>query len=111
MIERNFTKSFEVYRQVTSTDINGFISSELTVAHTFKGAIQQTSAEDSEYLNLSFNKGFTIFCPLNTDVISTDVIRYDGYEYGVRNLIDYTDGRNKHKQVFLEQLDEVVIGS
>lgn len=108
MISRNFKHTFKVYRQTWTTDAQGFESSTVGYSHEFKGLLQQTSAEDSEYLNLSFNQSFTIFCILDADVVATDVIRYDGYNYGVRNIIHYTDGANKHKQVFLEKLDAVI---
>ena len=111
MINNRFKEEFEVYRQEWIEDQNGFESSELDYSHEFKGLMQQTSPEDTEFLNLSFNQSFTIFCPLNTDIKSTDIVLYDGWEYGVRNIIDYTDGINKHKQVYLEKLDEKVIGS
>ena len=110
MISNKFTETFEVYRLTWTTDQSGFKSSELAKDGTFKGLMQQTSPEDTEFLRLSFNKSFTIFCPLNTDIQPTDIIRFDGYEYGVRNQIDYREGINKHKQVYLEQL-EAVTGS
>jgi len=69
----------------------------------FYGHIQQTSASLTQSLGLTFTKTFTIWCPLDTDVIEDDEIINNNVSYIVKFVKDLLVGNNNHKQLIVEK--------
>lgn len=103
MISKFFTTTFTIYRNVWSTDLNGFESSDESDVGTFRGHLQQISAEQSLNLGMNFTTSFQIWCSPTTDVKVGDRISVGEIFYSVRAIQDNgMVGINKHLQVFVE---------
>jgi hypothetical protein len=99
MINKFYTYSFEVKRMEWEDD-----SAEEEVVGTFKGHLQQISAELAQNLGLNFTKSFQVWCPPNTDVQVGDGVECNDIFYTVRAIQDNSFvGSNKHLQVFIEK--------
>ena len=102
-ISKFFTKTFTVYRNVWTTDVNGFASSIETDSGTFSGHLQQVSAEQALNLGMNFTTSFQIWCAKDTDVKVGDRLDYNDTFYSVRAIQDNgMVGINQHLQVFVE---------
>jgi len=94
-----FTNTFTVKRMVW---VNNSYS-ELADVVSFDGHLQQTSSVLSESLGLRFTKAFTIWCPIDTVIMTDDRIASDGEEYTVRFVKELLVGRQKHLQIVAEK--------
>lgn len=102
-ISKFFTKTFTVFRNVYTTDLNGFASSTETSSGTFSGHLQQISAEQALNLGMNFTTSFQIWCAKDTDVQVGDRLVHDEIFYSVRAIQDNgMVGINQHLQVFVE---------
>lgn len=108
MIENKFTTEFSVYRPTWSIkmiedeviDVN-----EEELAGTFNGYIQQATADYIQSLGLTMTKPHIVWCGVETDVVSGDVIKADGV-YSVRAKQINNDGVNAHCELIVEQTSE-----
>lgn len=95
MIQRHFTTTFTVKRMVWT----GNTSADTTLG-TFKGHIQQASAEYAEQLRSAYGVTHSVWCAKGTDVKTGDtlVIATGDYAgtYNVRNIIVHAVGHNQH---------------
>lgn len=103
MISKFFTTTFTVNRSVWSTDVNGFQSSEESVVGTFKGHLQQLTAEQALNLGLNFTTPFSVWCPTGTNVIIGDNLTANSVNYTIRAIQNNgLVGVNKHLQLYVE---------
>jgi hypothetical protein len=101
MIDNYFTTEFTNYRQ--GGYVNGL--SSRNVVGTFKGHLQQPSAELVENLGMSFTGSFIMWCALDTDVyVGDDLEDGDNNTYSIRsiNKRNYA-GNSKHLELFIER--------
>ncbi len=99
MIEKYYTTEAEIKRMgVVEGDV--YKQEETTVA-TIKGHLQQADAELAEGFALERSRTFAFWCGLDTDVKIGDKVVLNGQIYGVKGVIDYAYGLNKHKEVVL----------
>ena len=101
MIENYFTISFTNYRQ--GDYINGL--SSRNVVGTFKGHLQQLSAELVENLGMSFTGSFIMWCALDIDIeVGDDLEDGDNNTYSIRSINKRNyGGNNKHLELFIER--------
>jgi hypothetical protein len=103
MINKFYTRTFEVWRNEYTTAESGFSSSEESKQGEFKGHLQQISPNETESRGMNFSKSFTIWCPPNTDVVVGDRLKNDALWFIVQSLQDNNFvGSNRHLQVFVE---------
>jgi len=69
---------------------------------SFKGYLQQATAEYAQYFNLTMTKGYSLWCPVSADVFEGDTIYQDETAYLVRARQDFKDGDNPHTQLAVE---------
>lgn len=101
MISRNFTTEFSNSRMVWYGE-----SAEMDDSLGFKGHLQQVSGEVAESLGISYTKAFQIWCPINTDVVEGDELTSGSDTYNVKAIKTLNLGRNPHKQVFVEKVQD-----
>lgn len=101
MINTRYTTKFTNGRMVWDGEY-----SEIDEANWFYGHIQQTTAELTQSLALTFTKAYTIWCKLNTDVEVGDELESGSNKYIVRAIKDLLVGKNKHKQLFVEKQEK-----
>jgi hypothetical protein len=88
MIERFFKSTFVIYRQewvvetVGDTEID---KSEEVEQDTFKGQLQQANAQIALSLGLTTTKTYTVWCPLDTDVMDGDVLVSGDQKFTVKD--------------------------
>lgn len=97
MLSSYFTTTFSNKRMVWYEE-----TAETQDYLTFKGHIQQISAEMSQNLGMAFTTSFTVWCPLNTDVAQGDIINDGVNDYNVKFVKELTTGTNTHKQLYVE---------
>jgi hypothetical protein len=107
MIEKFFTTTFEVNRAVWKTDESLNQYSELSTVGTFLGHLQQASAFLAENLGLNMTKTFTIWCPVDTDVLEGDSIETYEAIYTVRAIQKNNTGVNTHLEIVVELDQEI----
>jgi hypothetical protein len=104
MIDSFYTIEFTNYRQ--SDYVNG-LSSRSEVG-SFKGHLQQPSAELVENLGLSFTNSFILWCDIDTDIERGDDLEdEDNNTYSIRsiNKRNYR-GSNQHLEIFIEKNED-----
>lgn len=102
-IERFYITTFTVKRMQWATDGDGNEYSEEADASSFEGHLQQSSTELAESMGLAFNKTFTVWCPVDTDIAEGDSISDGLYTYHVRALQEFDDGKNAHLELVCER--------
>lgn len=104
-IEKHFTILFTVKRQTWTIETEGDVDidkSEETIIGTFKGFVQQASAQYVQSLGLTFTKAYVIWCALGTNVNDGDVLESDTQTFTVRGKQENKDGRNPHIELIVE---------
>jgi hypothetical protein len=105
MLSNRLTITFTVKKKVWTKVTVGSKEVDHTVeidGAGFKGYLQQATPEYAQYFNLTMTKGYSLWCPLSSDVFEGDTI-YDGQvAYLVRARQDYRDGENPHAQLAVE---------
>jgi hypothetical protein len=100
-----FTKTFTVNRMVWNNESSSEVSQS-----SFKGHLQQASAELSESLGLSFTKTFKIWCDDSVNIQEQDSITDGSFTFVVR-AINYRNynlfSTNQHKEIIIERTEIV----
>lgn len=111
MIEKKFTVTFSVIRQVWTTEIVGdqtIDKSEESNVGTFLGYRQQTTTAYVQGLGLQITRPHTVWCPVDTEVTEGDVISSTYGRDKVRFVQKNPDGANAHKELVVEQIGEAI---
>jgi len=98
MISKFYTKEFSNSRMVWYNE-----TAQRDDTITFKGHLQQITADRAEHLGLNFSKSYVIWCPLDTDVKEGDLLSNNGDNYKVKAIKDLDVGLNRHKEVYVEK--------
>ena len=106
MITDYFTNQFTVYRMEDTSGVGEPWKQELAEGNSFYGHKQRIVAELSENLGISFTKGFTIWCPIDTDVYEGDTLKEGTDYYSVKAINKRDYGNNQHLEVVAEQSTE-----
>lgn len=70
---------------------------------TFRGHLQQVTAELAQNLGLNLTKSFQVWCPVGSNVEEGDNVECEDVFYTVRSIQDNSFvGSNKHLQLFIE---------
>jgi hypothetical protein len=101
-----FTTTFTVSRSEWTQDGEGNLQSTEAAVTTFKGHIQQASAELVENLGLSLTKSFTVWCLPSVNVKAGDTITDGSRSFSVRAVMANVIGAHAHFELVVE-LDEV----
>lgn len=105
-LERLFTTTFTIRRQVWSVDGNDNDVSEEAVIGTFKGYRQQADAEFVANMDLTYVKPHTIWCPVDTAVENGDMIVSSFGDEIVKSIQINRDGRNSHLELMTSQVGD-----
>lgn len=106
MIQDFYITPFTVKRASWTEDGEGNKqSAEITIT-TFSGHIQQANAELVQSLGLTLTKSFSVWCPLNTDVLEGDTLEASSGLYSVKAKQRNAVGDNKHLELIV-QLDTI----
>ena len=100
MLSKRFDTTFTNSRMVWYEE-----SAELIELISFKGHIQQLNAELSQSLGLTFTKGYSIWCPLETNVEQGDELVSGSNTYTVKAIKKFNIGVNKHTQLFVGKVE------
>ena len=98
-IEKYFTKTFEVYRQVLSNE-----SSVEVEQSSFLGHIQHTESDEANnQIGIAYTRAFTIWCPIDTNLMIGDRVQdEDGKEYNIKFIQKNDNGNNQHLEASAE---------
>jgi hypothetical protein len=108
MISDFFTENFTVRRAVWLEDFGGQYSEE-TIVGSFKGHKQQASPELIQNLGLSLTKSFSVWCPVDSDVLAGDTLLSGQEQFSVSAVQLNNIGSNRHKELIIELDDEVLV--
>ena len=106
MINEFFTTLYVIKRASWLTDEENNPYSGLVEVDQFMGHIQQAQAELIQSLALSLTTAFTIWCPIDTPVLSGDILESVDGQYSVKAVQKNNIGGNKHLQI-IASLDEI----
>ena len=70
---------------------------------SFKGHLQQATAELAQSIGTTFTKTYSLWCPYNTDVQQGDKLTSGSDIYMVRAIITRLVGSNKHLELIVEK--------
>lgn len=98
MIEWFYTRTFSNKRLVWYGN-EGSYDENLS----FKGHLQQLTAEEGQTLGMTWTNSFKIWCPLNTDVEEGDILTEGGTDYKIRAIKRLEVGNNKHLELYAEK--------
>lgn len=97
-IQRFFQTLFTIKRMVWTDE-----SSELSTVGSFYGHIQQTPADELPTLDSAYGKSHQVWCPVDTDVKTGDVIETGGISYSIRAINTRNYGTNQHLQLTIQE--------
>jgi len=100
-INKWYTKTFTVKREVYTGN-----KSDLEVAGSFDGHLQQAGPEMQEYLATSWTHSFIVWCAPDTDVLEGDLLidQSDNQTYYVRTIQEnFASGDNIHLELQCER--------
>ena len=99
MISRFFTTTFTVTRMVWSGDSSARVSQG-----TFLGHVQHSENEEMQsQIDIAFAKEYTIWCPVDTDVMRDDRLTANGFIYTVKFIKENKVGNNQHLELICER--------
>lgn len=110
MIGDFFKTLYVVKRASWLTDEENNPYSGLGEVGQFMGHIQQAQAELIQGLGMSLTTAYAIWCPIDTSVLSGDILESVDGQYSVKAIQRYGVGNNQHLQLVV-QYDGVVAGS
>jgi hypothetical protein len=109
MINDFYQKLYVTRRPSWTTDEEGNAYSEIAEVSQFYGHIQQASPELVESLGFTFTKLYSIWCPVNSDVETGDILLSTDGQYSVKAIQENNIGDNKHLQLVVHY--DGIIGS
>ncbi len=107
MIEKKFTVSFSVSRQIWTSEIineRTIDKSEESIVSDFLGYRQQSSAQYVQSLGLEITKPHSVWCPVDSNVVEGDTISSTYGVDKVRAVKINGDGENAHKELIVENI-------
>lgn len=109
MIDKFFTTTFTIYRQVWTVDDDSNAYSAQSLMGTLLGHLQQGGIELAQSLGLAFTKTFRIWCDESVDVREGDELTAGGFSYFVRAKKKFLVGNNQHIELVVEQ--EIIVSA
>ncbi len=70
---------------------------------SFNCLVQNPTTVDKEMLPINIiqaGRGFVIFCPLLSNVQTTDILTIEGIDYEVKDILDYNFTAIRYKKIF-----------
>lgn len=102
MINDHYNTLFTVYRM--QEQVGDVWKQEMSQNGSFYGHKQRATSELTQNLGISFTKGYTIWCPVDSDVYEGDNLLDDeGNYYSVTAINPRNYGNNQHLQLVVEQ--------
>ncbi len=96
-MEHLFQQTASVRRQRYVGDKSSYIS-----VGSFNCVVQNLTTADKEMMPINIiqaGRGFVVFCPLSSNVETTDILTIGGEDYEVKDVLDYNFSKISYKKI------------